>query len=378
VLGYGAQQLIKHISGFGDYKVSHNSLMNGLYDPPELANLKSRCTLVRHREYIQDVVASSNFTNSVFDINPGLVSSFPWLSQVAQAFEEYYITGMIFEFKTLSADYTTASSAALGYVIMATQYNSLNPAFADKVTMENYEFANSAKPSQSFIHPIECKKSVNPVSELYIRTGSVPSNGDQRLYDLGAFQIATGGNSGTGVIGELWVTFEVMLCKPKLVSAEGLNIQTDAYQLPYANISNTNLFGIVGSNNLVPNVPGSNIGTFVPISNGNWLEFPASIETGDFVITIVIVGTSASLTAPTGPTLVNCTLLDIFENGTEAVFTNTGTAAGTFIYSIAVRINTTGSNTGAILKFTLSGMALPTSPTSGDLIVQKINYNIAV
>jgi len=123
---------MKHITGFGDYNISVNSLMGPAFTPPEIINRSRESVCIRHREYITDITASSAFTLQSYDINPGLVSSFPWLSAVAGNFEEYMISGMIYEFKTLSADYTTASSAALGFVVMATQYNALSANFPDK------------------------------------------------------------------------------------------------------------------------------------------------------------------------------------------------------------------------------------------------------
>jgi hypothetical protein len=52
---------------------------------------------VSHREYIRDVYGNpdlgggviEDFQNQSILLNPGLEASFPWLSQVAQNFEEY-------------------------------------------------------------------------------------------------------------------------------------------------------------------------------------------------------------------------------------------------------------------------------------------------
>lgn len=46
---------------------------------------------VEMKELIADVSASSTFTPQQIEINPGLPGSFPWLSQIAGAYEKYKI-----------------------------------------------------------------------------------------------------------------------------------------------------------------------------------------------------------------------------------------------------------------------------------------------
>jgi hypothetical protein len=363
LLGFGIQQLLGHIIGFGDYTVTNNSIMGGLYEPPEVKNLRDRCFVVRHREYIADINATSNFTVQSFPINPGLVSSFPWLSQVAQAFEEYYIVGMVYEYKTLSADYTTAPSASLGYVIMATQYNVLNPVFPDKVTMENYQFSNSRKPSETFIHPIECKKSVTPIHELYVRTGAVPAGADPRLYDLGVFQIATGGNNGTGTLGELWVSFEAIFCKPRLSSYAGYELLADHYQFVPASLSNAQPL----ANGNATLVTGSNLGTSI---SANVMAFPPSLQDGFFIVVYTVAGGSTALAAPS-ITYTNCFGEYIWLNNGTSVLSNSGSTANTLMLVLGVQLQTTR----ATLTFGTTG-TLPSSPTAGDLYVTQSNYNL--
>lgn len=219
------------INGFGDYSVKNNSLMFGGMTMPMISNsVKRGGIIIRHREYIGDLNATASFTNRNFPLNPGLVQTFPWLAQVANAFEQYRWRGLIFEFKSNCADalLATATDIGMGSVIMATQYNALSPGFSSKIEMENYEFANSAKPSRSFMHPVECALNVTPNTPLYIRSGAIPDNSDERLYDLGNFCIATQGIPGTGTdgIGEIWATFEIELFKPKFNPdhAEGLGM----------------------------------------------------------------------------------------------------------------------------------------------------------
>lgn len=359
VIGHGAQMLVKYITGFGDYSINNNSIMNRGVQPPELINSKN-AFIVRHREYIADVLATTGFVNTVYPINPGMASTFPWLAGIAGNFEEYRLRGLVFEFKSMSSDavLSTAANSALGTVIMATQYNSLLNSFTDKKTMENYEYANSSKPSESFIHPVECKAAINPLAELYIRTNNSTS-GDIRFYDIGEFQIATQGMQvAGGVIGELWATFEVELLKPRLNSQVAL---TDHFQL----ISPTAINPLGTSQVLIPT---STLGTTV--SGGFRITFPATVAAGLFLINYYISGTAAVLVAPP-LTLSNCVLKSYFLNDSYSTPSNGGSTSANFLALWVLQV----IGPSATIIFGIN--TIPTAATGGDLIITSINSTLA-
>jgi len=199
------------------------------HELPIIKNSKSG-VIIRHKEYLGDINPSKEFSNETFPLNPGVEKTFPWLHTVAQQFEQYELRGCVFQFRSLSSDTFTTSAGgntALGSVIMATEYNVYDADYQDKQEMENAEFSNSCKPSCSMLHPIECARGLSTVTRLYVRTPeNSTSVGDQRLYDLGKFQIATVGMQGDATelpsftIGELWVSYEVEFFKPQL-NAQG-------------------------------------------------------------------------------------------------------------------------------------------------------------
>jgi len=233
--------------------------------------------IVSHREYIGDINSTVAFTPQTFALNPGLGQLFPWLSSLAQNFEEYEFRGVVLEYKSMSSDLNTASTTSnLGTVVMCTQYNPLDTVFPDKRTMENYQFACSGKPSEHIIHPIECKRGQNVDTHLYIRTGAALGNdADLRLYDLGNFTIATQGMpsafSGSS-IGELWISYEVEFFKPKLTSTLGIVALADQITTtggttnqPFFNVNN------VDPNNTCGCVVGPASITFPPQCHGRYL-----------------------------------------------------------------------------------------------------------
>jgi len=218
-VGAEAGRLFRKVTGFGDYKVNSNTLVGS--DPlPSFKNLRNG-TRVIHREYLNDVITSSTsggFSIQTVPIQPALLSSFPWLSASAENYQEYKLNGCIYEFKSNSYDALASTNTASGTVVMSTDYNVLDAPFPNKFQMEQSQYTCSAKPSRNLMHPIECAKLETPASVLFTRPGPV-TTGDLRLYDWGNFYIATVGMQGTSVnVGELWVTYDITLLKPKLGS----------------------------------------------------------------------------------------------------------------------------------------------------------------
>lgn len=363
-LGGKLGHLIEQISGFGDYKVKNNTLMTGGMSPPQIVNSVTKGGyIVRHREYLFDVAATQAFTIQTLPLNPGMDSTFPWLSQVANSFEEYRFRGMIFEFKSLSSDavLSSSTSSALGAVIMATQYNSVAPPFTDKKSMENYEFGNSSKPSCSFIHPIECKSSVTPVSILYTRNGAVPTGADQRLYDLGEFSIATQGMQATsGVAGELWVTYEVEFFKSKFNPVN----QTDHFQL--AGVTDAAPLGLTTP---IASFTGSSIGGTIS-ANGQTYSFPSNIGSGLFLFVLSYEGSTANVT-DFSLGVTNVVLVNLWKNDTTpGISSPTPSANGRFVRCYTLRVLSQGA------AITFSGAVLPGSPANSDLWVTRLSNTI--
>jgi len=223
-LGNKLAQLV----GFGDYTVTSNTLskVGKALDPGQSIpsfGIMGTSTQVRHREYITDILVPASpaiFTNTSFTINPGSLSTFPWLAQLAVQYQQYRMNGLVFEYRTMTSE--TNTGGPMGSVIMATNYDVLENPYSDKIHMENSQFAVSAKPSCSQIHTVECDVSQVANKLYYVRStsSSGTASQDARFYDLGTFQIATLGLPGTTgqVLGELWASYDVSLFKPEINS----------------------------------------------------------------------------------------------------------------------------------------------------------------
>jgi len=213
--------------GSGDYEVSKNSLVSSFKSSGSIPMMHGtgQAIVVRHKEFICDVTAGTGTPTTFnvmqeFALNPGLNSSFPWLSTVAQNFQEYTWKGLVYHYVPTSGDSVASTNTSLGTVMMATNYRATAASFTNKQFMLNEFFSNDAKPSIPFAHPIECDPKENPYNIQYVRTADVPTGEDQKTYDLGVMSIATQGIPAAGTnVGELWATYEVELRKPIAVGS---------------------------------------------------------------------------------------------------------------------------------------------------------------
>lgn len=234
---------IGSIFGSGDYQVVGASpkynMLNG--NVPQFSSTRAT-NIVCHREYIGDITGTTAFTNNVYPLNPGVGTAFPWLQGIAANYQQYRIHGMVFEFRPLITDFIT--SGAPGVVIMSTNYNADVPRYTSKQAMENSEFAVSIKPTMALRHMVECDPRQTPISELYVRTGTLSTGQDLRTYDLGNFQFATQGNPNQ-LLGELWVTYCIEFFKPTL---DLVNLTTDSStaHIVRAAISSASPLGTIG------------------------------------------------------------------------------------------------------------------------------------
>lgn len=207
------------------------------FHPSDLHTIK-----YSNREYVRDIFAPA--TNTVFELqswelNPGLPTSFPWLSQLAINFEEYELVQLAYTFKSTISDFA-ASSGQVGQVLMCTQYNPDSGPFATKDEMMLYEGGMSCKTTESMIHGVECDpKKIAGSAQKYVRAGSIPPQEDLKNYDLGRTSLAVVNAPSTYAnqqIGELWVSYTIILRKPKIASGNAYNVRRDIFISPPFNV----------------------------------------------------------------------------------------------------------------------------------------------
>lgn len=372
-LGRGAGKLFKDLTGWGDYTVKANSLLFPDHVVPSFGDDSIR---VRKREFIADVNASTAFSNNVFPVNPGLSEVFPWLSSIANNFEQYRFNGLIFQFVSTSSDaIASTTDLGLGQVILASDYNAVDPAFVNAPQMLSSMFSNSGKPSENIMHAIECAPTDQAQKLYYVRSGDVPAHSDLRLYDLCTFQLATQNMPAVySGMGQLWVSYDVTFCKSVQNNQLGFDINTDKYQIS----------GAVGGTPLGTSqtlVAGSNLGTTIsqPVGGGpGILYFPAPLASGYYLIVFAVVGPNAStMMVEFSTNQTNCTLQQVWQGDSATNWSDTGMSAGAAtlknIWFAIVRID----DRDASIQINADG-TFPGSSTSADLLITQVNGELFV
>lgn len=210
--------------------------------------------IITHTEYLQDVYgpADAAFRNETLSINPGLWANFPWLSQIAANYEEYEFVQLMFEYRsTVDVSATSNSNGATGTIIMATNYNPDAKSFVNKETMMQYHGAMSGRVTENLHHGVECEPSKNAgTSTKYVRT-LLPIGQSLKDFDLGTFQYAIVNAPSAfknAQIGELWVSYQVRVQKPRLYTSVFRNLPYDLFlSSSTGDVTKTNPFGADGA-----------------------------------------------------------------------------------------------------------------------------------
>lgn len=313
--------------GSGDYTVGNNTIVKKVMkgsDSVPMMHGEGQSIVVRHKEYLGEVLGSQGFrVNQSFELNPGVSTTFPWLSGVAAHFQEYRIRGLVYHYVPTSGSAISGTDPALGSVMLQTSYRSNDSVPTSKVEMLNEYCSNESVPSEPFAHPVECDPRENPFNVQYVRTGAVPSGDSVLLYDLGTTHVAVSGQAATDkVVGDLWVTYEIELKKPILES--NVTSKVSSASLEYG----------AGTATAFLDNPTSQPGKMLVSTAGRTITFPKGAY-GRFMITIRFSGAGNFTTfdGGTAMTLSNC--VASFWAGTSSyarvVLAGTGTLGSAFI-----------------------------------------------
>lgn len=213
---------IKAWTGFGDYQIKTNSLINPDGRPNLGISTQGRSTFIRHREYIGDVYTHPTtvgaFNATTFVVNPANIATFPWLGTIANQFEQYKPRGIIFEFRSTATDTTT--NASLGSIIMSTDYDLLDAAYSNKADMLNSAYSSEGKMTDDVLHGIECDPQELARKLFYTRAQVVngTSTVGDRDYDVCKTTIATqgGGLAAGQSVGSLYIHYEFEFLKEQV------------------------------------------------------------------------------------------------------------------------------------------------------------------
>lgn len=351
----GAHRVIK---GSGAYTLGgQGKLALDTTSPPSFG---SNRTIVRHREFIQNIQGSTDFNIQSFNVNPGDEVTFPWLSALAVNYEKYRPIGIAFEFKSTSSNALSGTNTALGSVMMAPRYNAINQSEPEsKLEMLQIENCSSICPADSTMVGIECAKNYNPLGVLYNRKGGDIPAGSEQLYDFCNFYIATEGMQAVATIGELWVTYEIELLTPILGGGQvGDEINFANYNIA-AGITNSNYFnGITKAGNY----------------DGLELEFGTNeftikggISTGCYIGVLVLQGDNTSNVIAPGPIFSTSTVgINLMAGLSTFRAPNATTTTGRPVSMFAFQV------TGLNPTIAFSATTIPTNIVAGYLQIYQV------
>jgi len=235
--GQASHALVSRLArmvGSGDYVVSPTPVYNSIFPKskdfvtPTFGNGTVR---LRFREYVGDVLAGTftgsavqnPFTVTSYPIQPGQTIAFPYLSQIAGNYEQYMFHGLTYEFVSTCSPYSQTTGGALGSVILCHESNPARPPYASKFEMENSENAISSRIDQSSVYGVECADF--RTKGLLVRSAALSGFSSSQgaalaPFDFGNMYIAVASpSSASGAnLGELWVTYDVELSRPRISS----------------------------------------------------------------------------------------------------------------------------------------------------------------
>jgi hypothetical protein len=218
------QKTLNQESGFAQVSTTSAPSAYGSTTKIQKPNFGRARTIIKHSEYIGDVNGSVNFTVAMtLNCNPGLTNSFPWLAQIANAYQKFCIKGIQYRFNT------EAPSTITGSIFLSPEYNPQDAAPVTK--METFQNENTAKtvPWRS----VNCKiptKYLRVYNDYFIRSGALAVNQDLKTYDPFVLYVCTQGQANTNMCGEIWVDYEIELINP----IGNMNFGSGSY---YANAS---------------------------------------------------------------------------------------------------------------------------------------------
>jgi hypothetical protein len=176
--------------------------------------------VVSHTEYLTDISGSNGATLiSTVDLNPGVFSAFPWLSSIARRFETYRFRRLEYQYKQ------TTTTGESGVVALASCWNTNDEVPTTKDEIMNFE--GTVKSSPWVDLTFNClHANLKQRQSYFVRTGPVvpPDNDtsrggvdnravDYNMYDT-ARLITLVEDLTTGVIGELYVRYEIEFMTP--------------------------------------------------------------------------------------------------------------------------------------------------------------------
>ncbi|QMW68662.1 capsid protein [Crucivirus-113] len=374
VLGSGAYDFGEEVKA--PVGMVKNSLFDKGMDSVPAMHSTGASVRICHREYIRDISSTVAFSNTKFELNPGLSESFPWLSQLAGAFTNYKWNGLAVQLKTMAGNSVASTTSTLGIYGMVAQYNTSLDNYANKSQCENAQGAVSAIISNSLMLGVECDNSASPFKNLYVRQGAVPDGNPPQMYDLCNVQIFSSGAQAAQTCAELWITYDIELLNPLMSSHQTQGLAT-LFDIPVdCTVASGNFFGSSPST-LVPSF--DDIGVTLSKNTGaatGIITFPVGSD-GSYLINYSTHGTAATVVAPPTVTYSNCTTVKLYKHVSPVtnLISSTESGASTsldFVMNVCILV----TDPSVVATVTFNGGVLPSTSNLSTLLITQLPADI--
>lgn len=165
-------------------------------------------TRIRHRELVASLETPGNSyaVNLILPVNPGMPTTFPWLSTQARGWEKYRFHSLRFEYLT------RCGSNTLGSIMMVPDYDAADPPPATEAIAGTYA---------DMIEDVPWKDKTLHMRNLqglrFVRTQALSPNLDIKTYDLANLFICSA-NTSNSAPGKLFVVYDIELSIPQTIA----------------------------------------------------------------------------------------------------------------------------------------------------------------
>lgn len=169
-----------------------------------------RTLRIKHKEFVTDVeIPTGTGVFEKFEVNPGLSTFFPWLSQIAQRFESYY-------FNSFKLHYVSSvSTDTSGSLAICPDYDAAdNNTLASKAELLSFEDSVRG-PWWTNFTMTSTPRNLRKAKTFYVRGQDLASNLDIKTYDTMQINLLAEGDGDDAVGGELWVEYDIQLLTPQ-------------------------------------------------------------------------------------------------------------------------------------------------------------------
>lgn len=189
---------------------------------------QQRSRRIQNSEFVAVITGNTIFdATQKFTINPGLSSSFPWLSVMAAQWQQYRFHKLHYRFITRSA------TSSAGSIILSPDYNPRENPPTTETMASNTQDSVEDVVWKSLICKLDPESMFPLGPRKQIRTTQVA--GETSIYDAGRLFCCVTGEASTAEIGRLWVDYDVEFFVPQSSPSFALGPIATSYYTRVAN-----------------------------------------------------------------------------------------------------------------------------------------------